>query len=106
MKATRSVLAALLVVATTAAAADLTPQQSPLSETEKAVKAAVDKNRWMAKIAHVVQVTYGIVDANDTVAIVVVVDKPENLSEVERQIPSRLGGFPVEVEPVPIGILL
>jgi hypothetical protein len=65
---------------------------------DDAVKATISSNPWIAKLKHVKQVTYGLVNGN--VTIVVFVDKAENVSEVSRQVPSRIEGFPVDVEEV------
>jgi hypothetical protein len=59
--------------------ADESPLNPDFSDVEKSVKAVVARNQWITKLPHVVQMTYGIVDDNGTVAIVVFVDKQENV---------------------------
>ena len=51
----------------------------------------------LMKIPHVRVVTAAIDPRNDAM-ILVWVDQPENIDEVTRQLPSRIEGFPVEVD--------
>lgn len=68
---------------------DITPE-------ETAARAAIARNTWISKVPHVTQVLPSIND-KDEMTIIVVVDKNENVGAVERKIPSKLEGFPVEV---------
>jgi hypothetical protein len=71
----------------------------PLPALDLALRKAIADNGWVAKLPHVTGVSYGLVGNEPT--IVVYVDKAENVSEVERKVPSKLEGFPVEVTEPP-----
>lgn len=84
-----------------------------LLERWKAAQAAIAANAWVLKVPHVKgMMPMWIIDQNvprdeaimkgigETV-IRVWVDEPENVREVEGQVPSQLGGVPVVVEANP-----
>src|SRR5258708_7552661 len=71
--------------------------QAENAPTEAAVKA---NEGWIRKIKHVVNVWAGVdcpggPQATCFQVIGVQVDYPKNLDDVERQLPSKIGGFPV-----------
>jgi hypothetical protein len=70
-----------------------------VSQADDAVKATISRNRWIAKVKHVYQVSYGLVRGE--LSIVVYVDDERNVPEVSRKVPSRIEGFPVDVEAIP-----
>lgn len=74
---------------------------SPAPVANAEIKSTISRNAWIAKLKHVSGVSYGLVRGE--VAIIVEVDKAENVGEVSRKVPSRIEGFPVDVEEVPTG---
>jgi len=75
------------------------PQMLPpdITPEETAVRAAVARNVWISKVPHVTQVLPGVSKDSEEMVIFVIVDKNENVGAVEREVPSRIEGFPVEV---------
>jgi hypothetical protein len=75
------------------------PQMLPpdITPEETAIRAAVARNAWISKVSHVTQVLPGVRKDSEEMVIFVIVDKNENVGAVERELPSRIEGFPVEV---------
>jgi hypothetical protein len=75
-----------------------TPDQEQAAQDLKDADAVSQRHRAeLMKIPHVRVVT-GEVDGQNEAAILVEVDDPKNVDEVARQLPSKIEGFPVEVD--------
>jgi hypothetical protein len=96
------IAAALIVMALVACvvreARALTPEQEQAAQDLRDAEAVSKRHRAeLMKIPHVTVVT-GEVDSQNEAAILVEVDDQKNLDSVMRQVPSKLEGFPVEVD--------
>ena len=75
-----------------------TPDVERTAEDLRAAADAGDRHRAeLMKIPHVIAVT-GEVNGRSEAAILIEVDNQKNLDEVLRKAPSKVEGFPVEVE--------
>jgi hypothetical protein len=75
-----------------------TPDQEQAAQDLKDANAASQRHRAeLMKIPHVRVVT-GEVDGQNEAAILVEVDDQKNIDAVLRQVPSKIEGFPVEVD--------
>ena len=75
-----------------------TPEQERAAQDLRDAEAAGKRHRVeLMKIPHVAVVT-GEVDGRNEAAILVEVDDQKNVDSVMRQAPSKLEGFPVEVD--------
>jgi hypothetical protein len=75
-----------------------TPEQEQAAQDLRDAEAVSKRHRAeLMKIPHVTVVT-GEVDGQNEAAILVEVDDQKNLDSVMRQVPSKLEGFPVEVD--------
>jgi hypothetical protein len=75
-----------------------TPDQEQAAQDLKDADAVSQRHRAeLMKIPHVRVVT-GEVDGQNEAAILVEVDDQKNVDEVSRQLPSKIEGFPVEVD--------
>ena len=75
-----------------------TPQQERASQDMRDARSVAERHRAeLMKIPHVKLVT-GEVDSRNEAAILIEVDEQKNVDEVMRKAPSRIEGFPVEVE--------
>ena len=77
-------------------------QADPADQEEVAARTTIANNTWILKVPHVTGVQPGF--TNGEIIIYVFVDKEEHLKDVEQKIPSRLSGFPVEVQPPAYGM--
>lgn len=76
----------------------LTPEQEQAAQDLRDAEAVSKRHRAeLMKIPHVTVVT-GEVDSRNEAAILVEVDDQKNIDSVMRQVPSKLEGFPVEVD--------
>ena len=76
----------------------LTPEQEQAAQDLRDAEAVSKRHRAeLMKIPHVRVVT-GEVDGRNEAAILVEVDDQKNIDSVMRQVPSKLEGFPVEVD--------
>ena len=96
------IAAALIVIALVASfarnARALTPEQEQAAQDLRDAEAVSKRHRAeLMKIPHVRVVT-GEVDGRNEAAILVEVDDQKNIDSVMRQVPSKLEGFPVEVD--------
>ncbi len=94
--------ATLIVIALVAGVARnaraLTPEQEQAAQDLHDAEAAGKRHRAeLMKIPHVTVVT-GEVDGRNEAAILIEVDDQKNVDEVLRKVPSRIEGFPVEVD--------
>jgi hypothetical protein len=75
-----------------------TPEQEQAAQDLRDAEAVSKRHRAeLMKIPHVTVVT-GEVDGQNEAAILVEVDDQKNIDSVMRQVPSKLEGFPVEVD--------
>ena len=75
-----------------------TPEQEQAAQDLRDAEAVCKRHRAeLMKIPHVTVVT-GEVDGQNEAAILVEVDDQKNVDEVMRQVPSKIEGFPVEVD--------
>ena len=75
-----------------------TPEQEQAAQDLRDAEAVCKRHRAeLMKIPHVRVVT-GQVDGQNEAAILVEVDDQKNVDEVMRQVPSKIEGFPVEVD--------
>jgi hypothetical protein len=75
-----------------------TPEQEQAAQDLRDAEAAGKRHRAeLMKIPHVTVVT-GEVDGRNEAAILVEVDDQKNVDEVMRKVPSKIEGFPVEVD--------
>jgi hypothetical protein len=75
-----------------------TPEQEQAAQDLRDAEAVCKRHRAeLMKIPHVRVVT-GEVDGQNEAAILVEVDNQKNIDSVMRQVPSKLEGFPVEVD--------
>ena len=75
-----------------------TPEQEQAAQDLRDAEAVSKRHRAeLMKIPHVRVVT-GEVDARNEAAILIEVDDQKNVDSVMRQVPSKLEGFPVEVD--------
>ncbi|MFZ0677117.1 hypothetical protein [Candidatus Binatus sp.] len=96
------IAAGLIVIALVACSARnaraLTPEQEQAAQDLRDAEAVSKRHRAeLMKIPHVTVVT-GEVDSRNEAAILVEVDDQKNIDSVMRQVPSKLDGFPVEVD--------
>jgi len=94
--------AALIAIALVACivrnARALTPEQEQAAQDLRDAEDAGKRHRAeLMKIPHVTVVT-GEVDGRNEAAILVEVDDQKNVDAVTRQLPSKIEGFPVEVD--------
>jgi hypothetical protein len=76
----------------------LTPEQEQAAQDLRDADAVSKRHRAeLMKIPHVTVVT-GEVDGRNEAAILIEVDDQKNIDSVMRQVPSKLEGFPVEVD--------
>ena len=76
----------------------LTPEQEQAAQDLRDAEAVSKRHRAeLMKIPHVRVVT-GEVDGRNEAAILIEVDDQKNIDSVMRQVPSKLEGFPVEVD--------
>ena len=76
----------------------LTPEQEQAAQDLRDAEAVSKRHRAeLMKIPHVRVVT-GEVDGRNEAAILIEVDDQKNVDSVMRQVPSKLEGFPVEVD--------
>src|ERR1700722_8981721 len=76
----------------------LTPEQEQAAQDLREAEAVSKRHRAeLMKIPHVRVVT-GEVDGRNEAAILIEVDDQKNIDSVMRQVPSKLEGFPVEVD--------
>jgi hypothetical protein len=75
-----------------------TPEQEQAAQDLRDAEAAGKRHSAeLMKIPHVQAVT-GELDGRNEAAILIEVDDPKNVDSVMRQVPSRLEGFPVEID--------
>ncbi len=75
-----------------------TPEQEQAAQDLRDAEAVSKRHRAeLMKIPHVRVVT-GEVDGRNEAAILIEVDDQKNVDSVMRQVPSKLEGFPVEVD--------
>src|SRR5258708_31574370 len=75
-----------------------TPEQEQAAQDLRDAEAVSKRHRAeLMKIPHVRVVT-GEVDGRNEAAILIEVDDQKNIDSVMRQVPSKLEGFPVEVD--------
>ena len=75
-----------------------TPEQEQAAQDLRDAEAVCKRHRAeLMKIPHVQAVT-GEVDGQNEAAILVEVDNQKNIDAVMRQVPSKIEGFPVEVD--------
>jgi hypothetical protein len=75
-----------------------TPEQEQAAQDLRDAEAAGKRHRAeLMKIPHVTVVT-GEVDGRNEAAILIEVDDQKNVDEVMRKVPSRIEGFPVEID--------
>ena len=96
------IAAGLIVIALVACfarnARALTPEQEQAAQDLRDAEAVSKRHRAeLMKIPHVRVVT-GEVDGRNEAAILIEVDDQKNVDSVMRQVPSKLEGFPVEVD--------
>jgi hypothetical protein len=98
----RKIAAGLIAIALVACfvrdARALTPEQEQAKQDLLDAEAVGKRHRAeLMKIPHVRVVT-GEVDGQNEAAILIEVDDQKNIDSVMRQVPSKLEGFPVEVD--------
>ncbi len=97
-KIAAAMIAIALVACVARNAVAQTPDQEQAAQDLKDANAVSQRHRAeLMKIPHVRVVT-GEVDGQNEAAILVEVDDQKNLDEVTRQLPSKIEGFPVEVD--------
>jgi hypothetical protein len=93
-----TLLAFMLFGSITRCARAQTPEQEQTAQDLRDARSAAERHRAeLMKIPHVTLVT-GEVDSRNEAAILIEVDKQKNVDEVMRKAPSRIEGFPVEVD--------
>jgi hypothetical protein len=99
----KKIAVALIVLALVASVARAqTPDQEQAAQDLRDANAVSKRHRdELMKIPHVSVVT-GEVDGRNEAAILVEVDDQKNVDSVMRQVPSRIEGFPVEVDEVEV----
>lgn len=91
-------IASLMVVLIAWCARAQTPQQEQAAQDMRDARSVAERHRAeLMKIPHVKLVT-GEVDSRNEAAILIEVDSQKNVDEVMRKAPSRIEGFPVEVD--------
>jgi hypothetical protein len=97
-KIAAGLIAILLVASVVRDARALTPEQEQAAQDLLDAQQVCKRHRAeLMKIPHVIVVT-GEVDGQNEAAILVEVDDQKNIDSVMRQVPSKLEGFPVEVD--------
>jgi hypothetical protein len=97
-KIAAALIAISLVAGFGRSARALTPEQEQAAQDLRDAEAVSKRHRAeLMKIPHVRVVT-GEVDGRNEAAILVEVDDQKNVDSVMRQVPSKLEGFPVEVD--------
>ena len=97
-KIAAGLIAMLLVACFVRDARAGTPEQEQAAQDLREAEAVSKRHRAeLMKIPHVSVVT-GEVDGRNEAAILVEVDDQKNVDEVLRKVPSRIEGFPVEVD--------
>ena len=97
-KIAAALIAISLVAGFVRSARALTPEQEQAAQDLRDAEAVSKRHRAeLMKIPHVRVVT-GEVDGRNEAAILVEVDDQKNVDSVMRQVPSKLEGFPVEVD--------
>jgi len=97
-KIAAGLIAILLVASVVRDARAGTPEQEQAAQDLRDAEAVCKRHRAeLMKIPHVRVVT-GEVDGQNEAAILVEVDDQKNVDEVMRQVPSKIEGFPVEVD--------
>ncbi len=96
------IAAALIAIALVAsvvrnARAETLEQEQAAQDLRDAEAAGKRHSAELMKIPHVQAVT-GELDGRNEAAILIEVDDPKNVDAVTRQLPSRIEGFPVEVD--------
>jgi hypothetical protein len=95
----KKIAAALIVLALVASVARAeTVEQEQAAQDLRDAEAAGQRHRAeLMKIPHVIVVT-GELDGRNEAAILVEVDDQKNVDAVTRQLPSKIEGYPVEVD--------
>jgi len=95
----KEIAAALIVLAMVASVARAeTVEQEQAAQDLRDAEAAGKRHRAeLMKIPHVIVVT-GELDGRNEAAILVEVDDQKNVDAVTRQLPSKIEGYPVEVD--------
>ena len=97
-KIAATMIAIALVACVARNAGAETPEQEQAAQDLRDAEAAGKRHRAeLMKIPHVQAVT-GEVDGRNEAAILIEVDDQKNIDAVTRQLPSRIEGFPVEVD--------
>lgn len=97
-KIAAALMAIVLVAGIARNATAQTPDQERVAEDLREAEAVSKRHRAeLMKIPHVRVVT-GEVDGQNEAAILVEVDDQKNVDAVSRQLPSKIEGFPVEVD--------
>jgi hypothetical protein len=97
-KTAAGLIAILLVASVVRDARAGTPEQEQAAQDLRDAEAVCKRHRTeLMKIPHVRVVT-GEVDGRNEAAILIEVDDQKNIDSVMRQVPSKLEGFPVEVD--------
>ena len=97
-KIAAGLIAIVLVASVVRDARAGTPEQEQAAQDLRDAEAVCKRHRAeLMKIPHVRVVT-GEVDGQNEAAILVEVDDQKNIDSVMRQVPSKLEGFPVEVD--------
>jgi hypothetical protein len=97
-KIAAALIAIVLVASVVRDARAQTPEQGQAAQDLLDAEAVCKRHRAeLLKIPHVRVVT-GEVDRQNEAAILVEVDDQKNIDSVMRQVPSKLEGFPVEVD--------
>jgi hypothetical protein len=97
-KIAAALIAISLVAGFGRSARALTPEQEQAAQDLRDAEAVSKRHRAeLMKIPHVRVVT-GEVDGRNEAAILIEVDDQKNVDSVMRQVPSKLEGFPVEVD--------
>jgi len=97
-KIAAGLIAIVLVASVVRDARAGTPEQEQAAQDLRDAEAVCKRHRAeLMKIPHVRVVT-GEIDGRNEAAILVEVDDQKNIDAVMRQVPSKLEGFPVEVD--------
>jgi hypothetical protein len=97
-KIAAALIAISLVAGFGRSARALTPEQEQAAQDLRDAEAVSKRHRAeLMKIPHVRVVT-GEVDGRNEAAILIEVDDQKNVDAVVRQVPSKIEGFPVEVD--------
>jgi hypothetical protein len=100
-KIVMAMIAIVLVASVVRNARAETPEQEDAARDLRDAEAAGKRHSAeLMKIPHVQAVT-GELDGRNEAAILIEVDNPKNVDTVTRQLPSRIEGFPVEVDEEP-----